>query len=139
MITTELDIVNLTTVQHELNQLFARLDADELGRVYHEGAFGPSGQRYESLVQKEGEQAAVHRGYWQTDQDVVDQRQAEVRRIFEDLVSSIATGRRVNVRQAAAEALQLIYNDLRQYPPPRAGSGYVRTGELGRGWRWAVT
>jgi hypothetical protein len=139
MIKPEIDLINLTTVQHELNQLFAQLDADELGRVYHEGAYGPSGQRYEALVQKEGEQAAVHQGYWHTDQDVVDQRQADVRDIFAELVSSIATGRRVNVRQATAEALQLIYNDLRQYPPPRAGSDYIRTGELGSGWRWAVT
>lgn len=139
MIKPEIDLINLTTVQHELNQLFAQLDADELGRVYHEGAYGPSGQRYEALVQKEGEQAAVHQGYWHTDQDVVDQREADVRAIFAEMVSSIATGRRVNVRQAASEALRLVYDDLRKYPPQRAGSRYIRTGELGRGWRWAVT
>lgn len=136
MITSEIDLINLDAVKREIDQLSQMLSDDELGRVYHEGAYGRNGQRYEALVQKAGEQAAVHQGWWQTDQDVIEKREGEIRARFESLVHSIAAGRRVSVRQAAEESLRTLYEDLRRYPASR---GYPRTGQLAAGWRWAVT
>jgi hypothetical protein len=42
-----------------------------------------------------------------------------------------------DLRKATAQARKLLVADLAEYPPAPAGSRYVRSGELGRGWERA--
>lgn len=136
MVSVGIETIGIKEVLVDIGELARQLDSDDLGRVYHIGAIGPSGGDYAPLVQSKAHQAAIHRGYWQTDQDVIDRRDADIREEFEEVVQATAVGGRMNIRAAVERSLKLLHSDLTEYPPQR---GYVRTGRQKRGWRWQVT
>lgn len=132
----DIEVIGAKKVLVDIGQLGRRFDDGPLGRVYHIGARDPeTGEDYAPFVQNEALQADIHRGYWQTDQDVINSRSDDVRREFEVVVNAFALGGRLNLDRAVRKALVLLYNDLRDYPPPRR---YIRTQRLKRGWRWQV-
>lgn len=106
------------------------------GHVFSAGAIGPRGNRYEQYVQSARYQAAIHQGRWQTDEDVASKREADIRDEFMKMVDAIARTGRVNLKSAVERALKIIYDDMRVYPPPPAGSRYVRTGQLKSSYRY---
>ncbi|MCA9366864.1 hypothetical protein KC887_01200 [Candidatus Kaiserbacteria bacterium] len=129
--------ISVDGLESALKQIgaFDSLPDGVVGAVFSGGAYGPSG-RYEQYVQSAQHQAAVHQGRWQTDEDVAAKRADDVRNEFAQMVRTIASGGRVSVRSAVGRALKIIYDDMIVYPPPPAGSRYVRTGELRSSYRY---
>lgn len=106
-----------------------------LGYVYNKGAIGPYGQRYDDYVQMAEAQAWMHQGYWQTEEDVVDQKEREVLHLFGLGVDElIASNDPRAVRQYVDQILDVLYEAVSEYPPERPTSNYIRTRTLFMGW-----
>lgn len=124
----------------ELNQILAEagafLDSGELGRVFSAGAYGPHGQRYESYVQGEGQQASIHQGRWQTEADAVTKFEPVATDILSDELQRILQGDGPGgVKSAVQALLDRIHEYMAKYPPPPPNSTYVRTDTLHHSWQ----
>lgn len=117
----------LADVQRELAQ------DGRMGEVYSRGAV-QYGRRYEHLVQHRPTQADIHRGRWQTDEDVAESSQTEVVDLLRQMVEKIAAGRGGKIRWAVDRALDLLLKRVKEYPAPPPGSRYIRTYNLYRSW-----
>ncbi len=117
--------------------LLDELKDGKLGTVFSSGAHGPSG-RYEHYVQSAANQAKIHQGRWQTDNDIAAHTANKVVNEYRKLVRAIADGKRVSLKSATERALKVIYEAFRKYPPPPSNSRYTRTERLKESYRYEV-
>lgn len=107
----------------------------ELGRVYSAGAIGPYGQRYERYVQKEGEQASIHAGRWQTEEDAARDTEQDAQAVMDGVFADVIRGGGASaMREGVDEVLRLVKEYMQDYPPPPPGSTYARTNTLHDSW-----
>lgn len=125
------------------DEIFALLDnLDEfanygtVGRVFSAGAVNQYGDRYEFYVQSHADQAWMHRGRWQTEEDVAQESEPDVAAIIDTVLAMVIDGASgAQLRPMLRQALEFIRRRLRVYPPKPAGSRYVRTGTLRNSWQ----
>ena len=91
--------------------------------------------RYEFYVQSRDEQAWMHKGRWQTEEDVAQEKEPDVADILESVAQMIIDGASgAQLRPMVRQALELIRRRLREYPPKPGTSRYERTGRLRNSW-----
>lgn len=120
-------------VQQALKRIGDGLPDGVMGRVYSRGADQGRG-RYEFYVMGHGRQAEIHQGRWQTDRSISEDEADNVANIYRRGLRELVDGRRRTLREVTDEALELVYQAAIYYPPPPAGSRYVRTFTLRRSW-----
>lgn len=130
----DVKVENLAHVLNLLHQIQKLERLKGLGEVYSSGA-SQGRKRYERYVQDDDNQADIHRGRWQTVQSVAQAKRPDVEGIFRDALSVISNDQAPNIGPAVDRALTLLLAAMQLYPPPPAGSRYVRTETLKRSWR----
>ena len=124
------------------DEIFALIDnLDEfatygtIGAVFSSGAVNEYGDRYEFYVQSREEQAWMHKGRWQTEEDVAEEKEPDVADILESVAQMIIDGASgAQLRPMVRQALELIRRRLREDPPKPGTSRYERTGRLRNSW-----
>lgn len=127
-------VVGLDKVRESIRRVQALARRGRLARIYHSGATGPRGQRYEHFVQDYEEQAWMHVGRWQTQEDVADEYRDLAADWLAEALEGAWDGR--YTKQGIETLARQIRDRMKEYPPPPANSRYVRTGRLRAGWHY---
>ncbi len=123
----------------ELATLISRIEAVagiQIARVYSIGAFNQrTGERYDHKVMDRRAQADIHRGHWNTYDDIAEMNETQIAGMVKAYLDNVVDGAAVSLRDVAEKIALFFYEEVRKYPPPRR---YIRTFQLQQSHRKQV-
>lgn len=121
-------VIGLTELTARINAIRRQIKGGDLGQV------ASTNLDYNRYVQSAAEQAYIHKGRWQTEEQVAEEEEGNVEREFSQWVERMVTGGG-NISDPTKKVLKLLLERMQYYPPPPPASTYRRTGNLRASWQ----